>query len=293
MANLSALIPSDVLAAMVEEALRKSLVAGAAVNNKYEGTISQAGDSVSIPVIGDVTVNDYTKGTDITYESLDAASQLLKVDQQKYFAFDIEDIDERQSIVNIASLYSQRAAYNMRDAIDQWLLQTVMSNGAGVKGATYGLGTTVTPIQVSYDGTTGLSVVEALGTIAKSLDYNHVPQEGRFAIIPPWFHALLVQAQILEQANGMAGDDAFANGRIGRAFGFNLYKSTNATEASYETGTEIFAGIDMATTYVGNLTNVEVVRRDKRMADGVRGLYVFGGKVTQVKGLAKAVFSAA
>lgn len=58
---------STVWAARLLTALDKALVYGqeTIVNREYEGDIQQAGNTVKIASIGDVTIGDYTKNTDI------------------------------------------------------------------------------------------------------------------------------------------------------------------------------------------------------------------------------------
>jgi len=61
------------------------------LTREYEGEIKKAGDSVRIHTVGRVTIRDYTKNTTtLTRERLDAASQVLIVDQAKYFDFEID-----------------------------------------------------------------------------------------------------------------------------------------------------------------------------------------------------------
>ena len=93
MPSLKSMIPSNVLAGMVEEELRKSLVFGDVVNTDYEGVSTGAGDSVRIPVIGDVTISDHVVNDTITYEGLDSAELKLIVDQQKRFSFAVDIVD--------------------------------------------------------------------------------------------------------------------------------------------------------------------------------------------------------
>jgi hypothetical protein len=61
---------------------------------------SRQGDSVRINQIGDVTVKDYTKNADMNApEALTDAQLVLKIDQAKYFNFQIDNIDRRQASV--------------------------------------------------------------------------------------------------------------------------------------------------------------------------------------------------
>src|SRR5690349_13358556 len=81
-------------------ALRKSLVFAqpGVVNRDYEGEISAAGDTVRITSISDPTIGTYTpNSTSITPEELTDAQRTLVIDQAKYFAFYVDDIDARQA----------------------------------------------------------------------------------------------------------------------------------------------------------------------------------------------------
>jgi hypothetical protein len=88
----------EIWAAQLLSVLEKSLVyAGpSVVNRDYEGEIANAGDTVHITSIGDPTIGTYTKDTDITVQVLTDADRALLIDQQKYFAFEVDDIDLRQ-----------------------------------------------------------------------------------------------------------------------------------------------------------------------------------------------------
>src|SRR5689334_112406 len=93
-----------VWAARLLNALDKSLVYGqpGVVNRDYEGDIREAGNSVKVASIGDVTVDDYTKDTDINDpEILTDAEQTMLIDQQKYFNFFIDSVDRAQQNVNV------------------------------------------------------------------------------------------------------------------------------------------------------------------------------------------------
>ena len=124
----------EIWASELLSVLRKSLVYGGsnAVNRNYEGEIANAGDTVHITSITDPTIGTYTKDTDITVQVLTDADRTLVVDQQKYFAFEVDDIDLRQ-VKNAGGLMSEaadRAGFGLADVTDQFLA-TKMANAAG------------------------------------------------------------------------------------------------------------------------------------------------------------------
>ena len=76
--------------------LRKTLVHAATVNRDYEGQISEYGDTVKINEIGPITVSDYTKYNDLTWQELSSAQKMLLIDQAKSFSFQVDEIDNAQ-----------------------------------------------------------------------------------------------------------------------------------------------------------------------------------------------------
>ena len=87
----------ELWSARLLNALEKTHVAANLVNRDYEGEIKKQGDTVHINQIGNITINDYT-GEDITPpEELDSTMMELKIDQAKYFNFQVKDIDNAQS----------------------------------------------------------------------------------------------------------------------------------------------------------------------------------------------------
>jgi hypothetical protein len=106
----------------VQLAFRKSSVVEDISNNDYFGEIANMGDSVKIIKEPEVSVQAYSRGTQITAQDLDDEDFTLVVDQANYFAFKIDDIEAAHSHVNFMSMASDRAAYRLRDQYDQDVL---------------------------------------------------------------------------------------------------------------------------------------------------------------------------
>ena len=103
-----------VWAARLLTALEKSLVYGQAnvCNRAYEGEIRQAGNTVKIASVGDVSVQDYVKDTDIADPTaLTDSDQSLLIDQQKYFNFYVDSVDRAQQNVNVLEEAMRHSAW--------------------------------------------------------------------------------------------------------------------------------------------------------------------------------------
>ena len=123
-----------------------------------------------------------------------------------------------------------------------------------------------------------------------------MPNTGRTLVVPPEVYALLLMDDRFAKSDAVAGQNALVNGEVGRVAGFTVYMSNNVAAG---TGTdngktpyfEITAQVESATTYAEQIIKTEAYRLEKRFADGVKGLHVYGAKVTDGSRIAKLLAS--
>lgn len=269
----------EVWAAKLLVALEKSLVYAApgVVNRDYEGEISQYGDTVHITNLADPTIGTYTAHTDITIEDVDDANTVLTITQSPYFAFEVDDIEKRQARGDVMGPQAQRAAYLLRDKADQYVASLMAT---GVDAGNLVAEQTLATAADAYDLLVDLSV---------TLDEDNVPTEGRFVVVTPKFHGLLLKDQRFIAAGDAQGASVRSNGFVGEAAGFSVRKSNNAPDGpGAGAGKLVIAGSQMATTFAEQIQSVEAFRMEKRFADGVKGLHLYGGKVVRPTALAAA-----
>ena len=285
---LNNLIPAEVMGALIYTNLRKVRVAADVCNSYAQGLISSYGDSVKIPSVSSVTASAYTKNAAISYGSVDSASVILQLNQQQYFAKNIDMIDENRSIGAVAGIVFSDGVSALKESADQYILQTVMSNGAGVIGGTSAraLGTTATPINVSAAAS---GVLDYVGRVAQRMDEGSVPQEGRWMIVPPWFHNYMVQNKLTD-LRGLSNDQVYTNGRVGQIMGYDVRVSANLTNAT-AAGSHIYAGVANSVEFADDLVNAEMRELETYFGIGVRALYVYGGVVARGDTLVKGVIS--
>lgn len=274
---ITAFIP-EVFSADLLVNLEKSLVYGApgVVNRNYEGEISQYGDTVHITSLADPTIGTYTSHTDIVTEQVTDSAQTLLINQAKYFSFEVDDIEKRQARGDVMAEQARKAAYRLRDVADQYIASVM---AAGVNAGNLIAEGTITA-SGAYDKLVDLAVL---------LDEDNVPTEGRFVVITPKFHGLLLKDSRFIAAGDSAGASVRANGVVGEAAGFSVRKSNNVPDGpGAGAGKLIIAGSDIATTYAEQIASVEADRLEKRFADFVKGLHLYGTKVVRPTALAAA-----
>lgn len=265
----------EIWSAELLTALEKSLVYGAAVNRDYEGDIAQAGDTVHITNLVDPTIGTYVAHTDIVVEPVNDGTTSLTITQSPYFAFEVDDIEKRQARGGVLDEQARRAAYMLRDKADQYIAG-LMATGAG---------------RVLDDVTTAPAAADAyelLVDLSVALDEANVPTEGRFVVVPPKFHGLLLKDDRFIGAGDAIGAATRENGFIGEAAGLAVRKSNNVPTGDNATtpGKVIIAGSTMATTFAQQIAKVEAFKMEKRFNEAIKGLHLYGAKVVRPDALA-------
>lgn len=267
----------EVWSAQLLSSLKKShIFAGpGVVNRNYEGEIASSGDTVRITSISRPTVATYTKdSTTITPETLTDAQRTLLIDQSKYFAFEVDDIDLRQAKSGGALMdeAAMEAAYALADAADQY----VASLYVGVDSANAISTTSITSAALA------VSNILALKT---RLDVANVPKAGRYVIIPPWYEALLLSSDLFVRVDASGSDGALRNGVTGRAFGFDVIVSNNCVNV---TGDDwiVQAGYPGAISFAEQIAKVEAYRPESAFSDALKGLHLYGAKLVRPTGIA-------
>ncbi|WP_330478683.1 phage capsid protein [Streptomyces platensis] len=272
----------EVWSAELLTALQKSLVfgQGSVSNRNYEGEIANSGDTVHIGSLTAPTIADYVKNsTVIDPATLATTDQTLVINQAKYFAFEVDDVDARQvkDGGQLLTRAASEAAYKLADATDQYL--------AGLMTAGAGTALAATDVTSATPGGAYNVVLKAKVT----LDKANVPQAGRFLIVSPDFYAVLLSDPRFVDASQYGSSAAVQNGEVGRVLGFAVMVSNNLPAGTAGTNPEVsnfvVAGHSMATTYAEQISKVEAYRPQSSFSDAVKGLHLYGAKVVRPEAL--------
>lgn len=277
-----------VWSARLLENLQKSLVYGqnGVINRDYEGELAGKGSTVKITSIGDITIGDYTKDTDIALpEALNDAQTTLVATESKYFNFAIDDVSRAQMSNNIMDGAMRQSAYNLANVADQFVAATMVAGVASankIGSDTAGKVPDTTPLNTAYE------YMLQMGTM---LSDANVPREGRWIIVPPWFSEKLALDERFTQSPALSGN-ILTNGVVKQAAGFTVLESNNVPTVAGSGGDagkinyKIVAGSGIATTFADSVSKVEAYRPERRMSDAVKGLHVYGAKVVRPSALA-------
>lgn len=242
--------------------LRGNMVGASLVNRNYDSAteITKLGDKVDILTPAAVTVRPYSTGSDMTIDELSGTSQTLTVDQANSFAFYAHDPER---IADYVSAFTEDGAYRLVDAADQ----AIMGRVADAQHK----------VEVGADDDFLAAVREA----RRVLSVAKVPEQGRYLVVSP-YEVEHVEEKLTNRETA-GGDAVIGRGFAGTLYGFDVYVSHNVAEAAG--ARRCMVGTRAAVTYADAIADLETLRAEKRFADIVRGLHVFGMKTVRPEAL--------
>lgn len=273
-------------------------------NNDWEGEIKDMGDKVEIRSIPTVTINNYTKGLALTSQVPNTSVITLNIDQGKYFQVVVDDVDGVQSDLQLMDIFTTDASQQLKINVDTAVLLGIKgacavdnrSPSAGVV-STIDLGSTSgTKKAIKILKTDAIDHIVEFGQV---LDEQNVPEEGRWLVIPPAFASRIKQSDLKDAS--ISGDSVspLRNGRLGMIDRFTIYVSNNLPTDSSSvageggdssvTGTVCYFGTRDAISFASQISKVESIRSTTTFGNLVRGLHVYGYKVTKPEALGEAM----
>lgn len=253
------------------------------VNKDYEGEIKDKGAQVHFFSKNGLTVRDYnvdaTGFSEITTEQPTGDKKTLTVDQQKYIAFEIEDIDKVQASVKLVDEWTQTMASSFADVKDAYI------HSMAVSGAATKLHTD-SALQVTKDNVWAeVCALQRVLTRKKALTKAGLDYSGKrpALVITPEFQEILLQSSNYF-ANAF-GNEVLRKGQVGHIGIFDVFVDTNIQTDATGTGTgktysqTIVAMTSQGITYADQITKTESYRSQKSFKDVVRSLMTYGAAV--------------
>lgn len=240
---------------------------------EYEGDCQYA-QTVKILAVGDPTIGNYT-GSDITIEEMSDSSQDLVIDVQKYFAFEVKDVDKAQSVPGLPEKYQQKSVNALALAREKHIgalvagkAQTTANEVAGNDTYKEGAKNTVTATAKTKG-----AIKTALDDAIVTLREKNFDDSGVIELDPRSYKTFKDELIELKTAN----DEMIRRGVLAEYDGFQV-KSTNNV---YRDSTHVYCIVRSknAIAFAGQINEVEAGRMEKRFSDYVRGLDTYGAKI--------------
>ena len=246
------------------------------VSTEFEGD-AQRGNTVRINTGAEIQVRDYKTGVlkdengnpisrTTAPDDVSSVSQDLLIDQEKSFDFRVDDIDKVQAAGNLNG-YTESAGRGLATDVDKFLLAMISGAKAHIGGT----------------ATTGDAIWNIARDLRKALNKGLVPQGNRVLVMNAEAEGLLLEASSkLTNVDKSGSPAGLREASLGRMLGFDTYTTENLPVTSKP---QILAWYKPAVNFASQINETEPMRDQNKFADRIRGLHVYGGKVTRLSGV--------
>lgn len=240
---------------------------------EYEGDCQYA-QTVKILGVGDPTIGNYV-GQDITIEAMKSRSQELTIDVQKYFAFEVPDVDKAQSVPGLPEKYQEKSVKALALKREKFVgaLAAGKAQSSADEEAKNNVYKPGAENIIVATNKTKAAIRTALNAAIVKLRENNFDDSGVVEIGPADYSLFKDELVDLKTNN----DELISRGVVGKYDNYevkstnNIYRDDNYTYAMVRS--------KHAIAFVGQINEVEAGRMEKRFSDYIRGLDVYGGKV--------------
>lgn len=246
--------------------LDKQYIGVANCSRDYEGDIKEKGSRVKICGVGGVVIKDYTKDTDMSEpQALSDSSQDLVIDQAKYFNFQIDDIDRAQSTPKLMEAAMKVAARGLANEADKYIYSL------------YGFALNIVDVERVDEN----NIIEAIFKARRRL-YEHNVSDAYEVVLEV---SPAIAELILKAKTNLGSDNTLTldKGCLGTIAGCKIFVSNNIfvdTEESDQVNYhKCLLRTKRAITFAEQLSEINAYRPEKRFADAVKGLYLYGARV--------------
>ena len=241
-------------------------------NFQYEKDSKNAKE-VKILSVNRPTIRTYVPGTPLTRESAADSSQLLQLNQYRYFNFEVEDIVKAQSVPGLMEALTDEAGKGLAEEGDRYVASVIKAD-------------------VESDEPT-VSMSESVVTLTKT---NAVrTMEDGFAVlygndckVSDTFYLEIAPKEFTYYREALTelstnNPEILKKGAVGKVN--NAYVCIENLLPTNDAGTERYNVLrtDKAIAFAEQIDKVEKYRPEDAFTDAVKGLYVFGAKIIRPK----------
>lgn len=245
-------------------ALGKQYIGVANCNRDYEGEILGKGSSVKICGLNPITIGTYTKNSDISQpQELSDQAYELTIDQAKYFNFQIDDVERVQSSPKLMDLAIRSATEAIAKDTDRYIYRLYQNEG----------GTMHTLTDVHNDALyTQMLFIRENFLNAGITNLSDIVLE-----VSPYVATELLRAKM----DAVPTTETFENGCIGSIAGMKVFVSPDVEvtrDGQYVTS-YCYMRSKRAIAFAEQFSEIEAYRPEKRFAEAVKGLHLYGAKI--------------
>ncbi len=246
------------------EALDAQYIGVANCSREYEGDIKACGSVVKICGVGDVNIETYVKNSDMmSAQTLSDTVRELTINRAKYFNFQIDDIDRAQALPKLMEAAMKVAARGLANEADAYVYSLYENAASFVRNDL-----------VSVD-----NIVDTIIDAKQKLYENNVSDASEIVLeVSPAVATLLFKAKAALTTDNTG---LLETGCIGSIAGCKVFVSGNIVvegdiDVDYH---KCVMRTKRAIAFAEQLSEIDAYRPEKRFADAVKGLHLYGAAV--------------
>ena len=238
-------------------------------NFQYEKDSKNAKE-VKILSVNRPTIRTYVPGTAITREGAADSSQLLKIDQYRYFNFEVEDIVKAQSVPGLMEALTDEAGKGLALEGDKYV-------AAVIKEAVDGGEVTASTVITLSNSNAMASVEEGFATLyGKDCKVS----DSFYLELAPKVFTTYRQCLTELSTNN---PELLKKGAVGKINNAYVCIENCLPEATDGGSVYNILRTEKAVAFAEQIEKVEHYRPEDAFTDAVKGLYVFGAKIVRPK----------
>ncbi len=238
-------------------------------STEYSGEINGKGSKVKINSINTPTIGDYVPNTTvITPEQLKDESRMLEITESKFFAFELDAVDEKQSTGGLLEEGLRKAVIGLKDVSEQFVATKF----------------TEAENTVTEASLTSGNFFSTMMKAKRLLLRNNVGENAMVLEVTPEVYEKGVLADIVfnHQDNG----DMIRKGTYSQSLGMMVYVSNNIPVTITDQDViQSFCAMRTkeAIGYAEQIMKTEKYMPENSFSEAVKGLHVYGAKTIKPK----------
>lgn len=234
-------------------------------NFQYEKD-SEHAKEVKILSVNRPTIRTYVPGEALVRESAADSSQLLMLDQYRYFNFEVEDIVKAQSVPGLMEALTDEAGKGLALEGDKYVAEVVKTAADG--------GEIAVSTEITLSTSNAMASVEDGFTVLYGNDCK-VSDTFYLEVAPKVFTTYRQQLTELSTNN----PEILKKGAVGKVN--NAYVCIENCLPESDTAHYNILRTEKAVAFAEQIDKVEKYRPEDAFTDAVKGLYVFGAKIVR------------
>ncbi len=230
---------------------------------------SKNAKEVKILSVNRPTIRTYVPGTALVRESAADSSQLLQLNQYRYFNFEVEDIVKAQSVPGLMEALTDEAGKGLALEGDKYVAEVVKT---GVDGGEI----TASATEIALTNSNAMASVEEGFTVLYQNDCK-VSDTFYLELAPKVFTTYRQQLTELSTNN----PELLKKGAVGKINNAMVCIENCLPES--DTAHYNILRTSKAIAFAEQIDKVEKYRPEDAFTDAVKGLYVFGAKIVRPK----------